>query len=157
MSFGLEFSQAIWHLVSVQRTRLNVIKDRFPISIYYGLVTSVGLMLSAFTRSRQGRQASPAGYRIVDIHFHCSAVPGYALGSLLLFSQSAGLVSKGDESFNYDLLTPTEQWLDIIHHPFSLICYIIGSFALVTMLLKNHLLDNLAADYIRTAIAKGVI
>ena len=24
------------------------------------------------------------------------------------------------------------------------------------MLLKNHLLDNLAADYIRTAIAKGV-
>ena len=55
------------------------------------------------------------------------------------------------------MLTPAEQWLDIIHHSIlPLICYIIGSFALVTMLLKNHLLDNLAADYIRTAIAKGV-
>ena len=32
----------------------------------------------------------------------------------------------------------------------------IGSFALVTLLLKNHLMDNLASDYIRTAIAKGV-
>ena len=32
----------------------------------------------------------------------------------------------------------------------------VGSFALVTLLLKNHLMDNLAADYVRTAIAKGV-
>jgi microcin C transport system permease protein len=37
-----------------------------------------------------------------------------------------------------------------------LICYMVGSFALVTLLLKNHLMDNLAADYVRTAIAKGV-
>ena len=47
--------------------------------------------------------------------------------------------------------------LDLISHSvLPLICYLIGSFALVTLLLKNHLMDNLASDYIRTAIAKGV-
>ena len=46
---------------------------------------------------------------------------------------------------------------DIVNHSvLPLICYLIGSFALVTLLLKNHLMDNLAADYVRTAIAKGV-
>ena len=50
-----------------------------------------------------------------------------------------------------------EKTVDLISHAvFPLICYLIGSFALVTLLLKNHLMDNLAADYIRTAIAKGV-
>tara|TARA_A100001011_G_C13923873_1_gene680279 strand:- start:260 stop:718 length:459 start_codon:yes stop_codon:yes gene_type:complete len=50
-----------------------------------------------------------------------------------------------------------EKILDLISHSvLPLICYLIGSFALVTLLLKNHLMDNLASDYIRTAIAKGV-
>ena len=47
--------------------------------------------------------------------------------------------------------------LDLLQHSvLPLICYMVGAFALVTMLLKNHLMDNLAADYIRTAVAKGV-
>jgi len=36
-----------------------------------------------------------------------------------------------------------------------LLCYIVGSFAMLTMLTKNNLMDNLAADYVRTAVAKG--
>ena len=31
-----------------------------------------------------------------------------------------------------------------------------GSFAVTTFLVKNSLMDNLAADYVRTAIAKGL-
>jgi len=37
-----------------------------------------------------------------------------------------------------------------------LICYVIGGFAWLTMMMKNNLMDNLAADYVRTAVAKGV-
>lgn len=37
-----------------------------------------------------------------------------------------------------------------------LACYLIGSFAVTTLLMKNNLMDNLAADYMRTAVAKGV-
>lgn len=46
---------------------------------------------------------------------------------------------------------------DISSHAVLPLCsYLIGSFALTTLLMKNHLMDNLAADYIRTAVAKGV-
>ena len=31
-----------------------------------------------------------------------------------------------------------------------------GAFAWMTMMMKNNLMDNLAADYVRTAVAKGV-
>lgn len=140
----------------------NVIKDRFPVSIYYGLVTliltyAVCIPLGLVKAVRHRTAVDTASSIFIFIGY---AVPGYALGSLLLLFFSVRLdwfPMGGFVSFNYEMLTPAEQWLDIIHHSIlPLICYIIGSFALVTMLLKNHLLDNLAADYIRTAIAKGV-
>ena len=47
--------------------------------------------------------------------------------------------------------------VDILHHSaLPLVCYLIGAFAFTTMLTKNQLMDNLAADYVRTAVAKGV-
>ena len=140
----------------------NVIKDRFPISIYYGLVTliltyAVCIPLGLVKAVRHRTAVDTASSIFIFIGY---AVPGYALGSMLLLFFSVRLdwfPMGGFVSFNYEMLTPAEQWLDVIHHSIlPLICYIIGSFALVTMLLKNHLLDNLAADYIRTAIAKGV-
>ncbi|MCE9552361.1 MAG: ABC transporter permease subunit [Planctomycetes bacterium] len=36
------------------------------------------------------------------------------------------------------------------------ICYMIGSFATLTVLTKNSLLENLSQDYVRTAFAKGL-
>lgn len=35
--------------------------------------------------------------------------------------------------------------------------YMIGGFATMTILMKNSLLDNLGADYVRTAFAKGLV
>jgi len=35
-------------------------------------------------------------------------------------------------------------------------CYMMGSFATLTILTKNSLLDNLGQDYVRTAFAKGL-
>ncbi|MFW5641064.1 MAG: ABC transporter permease, partial [Thermodesulfobacteriota bacterium] len=34
--------------------------------------------------------------------------------------------------------------------------YMIGSFTVMTFLMKNTVMDNLASDYVRTAIAKGL-
>ena len=50
-----------------------------------------------------------------------------------------------------------ERAVDLAWHAvLPLLCYLVGSFAFVTMLMKNHLMDNLSSDYMRTAIAKGV-
>ena len=74
------------------------------------------------------------------------AVPGYALGSLLLLFLSVsldllpmgGLVSDG-----FDQLTIWEKLKDLMAHTLQpLCCYLIGGFAFVTMLMKNHLMDN---------------
>jgi microcin C transport system permease protein len=44
----------------------------------------------------------------------------------------------------------------IYHFVLPLICYMIGSFTVLTMLMKNSLLDEIKKDYIRTARAKGL-
>ena len=58
---------------------------------------------------------------------------------------------------DFETLSAAGKVKDVLHHAFMpLICYLIGSFAFMTMLMKNNLMDNLAADYVRTAAAKGV-
>ena len=87
-------------------------------------------------------------------------MPGYALGSLLLLYFSVRLEwfpMGGFVSLQFDDLSLWGKVKDLASHSaLPLICYMMGSFALVTLLLKNHLMDNLASDYVRTAIAKGV-
>jgi microcin C transport system permease protein len=34
-------------------------------------------------------------------------------------------------------------------------CYVAGSFAMLTLMMKNSLLEQISSDYVRTAIAKG--
>ncbi len=88
------------------------------------------------------------------------AVPGYVLGSLLMVFAAARwgwFPIGGFTSFDFDEMNAWEQFVDLLHHAaLPLVCYLIGSFAFVTLLMKNHLLESLAADYVRTAVAKGV-
>jgi len=56
-----------------------------------------------------------------------------------------------------DLETRWEQVADVFYHAaLPLLAYVAGSFAVMTFMMKNALMDNLAADYVRTAIAKGI-
>ncbi|MEM7562186.1 MAG: ABC transporter permease subunit [Pseudomonadota bacterium] len=140
----------------------DVIKQRFPISLYYGLVT---LVITYLVCIPLGMLKAIKHRSLVDsfssiLIFIGYAIPGYALGSLLLLYFSVQLEwfpMGGFISFRFDEMSTGEKILDVIWHSIlPLMCYLVGSFALVTLLLKNHLLDNLAADYMRTAIAKGV-
>ena len=140
----------------------DVIRQRFPISLFYGLVSLVitylvciplGVVKAVGHRSTMDNVTSVlvfAGY----------AVPGYVLGALLLlfFSVEVDWFPMGGfTSFDFEELSPLGKTLDVLHHAvLPLICYLIGSFAVTTMLMKNNLMDNLAADYVRTAVAKGV-
>ncbi len=140
----------------------DVVRQRFPISLFYGLVSLVitylvciplGVVKAIGHRSTMDNLTSVlvfAGY----------AVPGYVLGALLLlfFAVEVDWFPMGGfTSYNFDELSAGGKVLDVIHHAtLPLICYLVGSFAVTTMLMKNNLMDNLAADYVRTAVAKGV-
>jgi microcin C transport system permease protein len=140
----------------------DVIRDRFPVSLYYGLVT---LVITYIVCIPLGVLKAIKHKTVVDnvssiLIFIGYAIPGYALGSLLLLYFSVRLEwfpMGGFVSLSFEEKDALGKTMDLINHSvLPLICYLIGSFALVTLLLKNHLMDNLASDYIRTAIAKGV-
>lgn len=140
----------------------DVISSRFPISLYYGLIT---LFITYAVCIPLGVLKAIKHRTVVDnvtsiLIFTGYAIPGYALGSLLLLYFSVKLEwfpMGGFVSMQFAEKDLMGKVADLAQHSIlPLICYLVGSFALVTLLLKNHLMDNLAADYIRTAIAKGV-
>ncbi len=140
----------------------DVIQARFPVSLFYGLVTlfityAVSIPLGVMKAIRHRTALDNLTSIII---FAGYAVPGYVLGSLLLLYFSVRLEwfpMGGFTSMYFDQLGPWDKVKDVFHHAaLPLTCYLVGSFAVTTLLVKNNLMDNLAADYVRTAIAKGV-
>ena len=88
------------------------------------------------------------------------AIPGYVVGIALLtyFASQLGWFPLGGfVSENFDSLGTWDKVKDISHHAvLPLLSYMAGSFAVTTFMMKNTLMDNLAADYVRTAVAKGL-
>jgi microcin C transport system permease protein len=63
----------------------------------------------------------------------------------------------GFTSTEYASLSPFGKIKDLLHHAaLPLMCYMIGSWTMYSFLMKNSLMDVLATDYVRTAVAKGV-
>lgn len=140
----------------------DIIRERFPISIFYGVLTliityAICIPLGIVKAIKHRTFVDNASSIII---FTGYAIPGYVLGALLVVFFAARMEwfpMGGFTSIYFDDLSFWEKVKDISHHAVLPLCsYLIGSFALVTLLMKNHLMDNLAADYIRTAVAKGV-
>lgn len=139
----------------------DMIRERMPVSIFYGLVTFilsylVCIPLGILKAIKHRTVLDNASSILIFVGY---AIPGFVLGSVLVVYLAARLgwfPTGGFTSEDFDSLTlPGKAW-DLVHHAvLPLICYMIGSFAFMTMLMKNNLMDNLAADYVRTAVAKG--
>ena len=91
------------------------------------------------------------------------AIPAFALGMLLktlLCGTSEAfwdiLPLGGFESDGFAGLTARAKIADRLSHMvLPVVCYMAGSFAMLTLLVKNSLLDQLGADYVRTVLARG--
>jgi len=139
----------------------EMIFSRMPIALYFGLLTAiityaVCLPLGVLKALKHRTFIDSASSVLIFIGY---SVPGFALGAILLVHFGArmnlfplfGLTSPG-----FDQLDTFGKIRDLAHHTvLPLLCYIVGSFAMLTMMTKNNLMDNLAADYVRTAVAKG--
>jgi microcin C transport system permease protein len=65
----------------------------------------------------------------------------------------------GDDfgTFDWSKLSRTSKLIDLGYHmALPVFCYMMGSFATLTMLTKNSLMEQLGQDYLRTAFAKGL-
>lgn len=139
----------------------DMIRERMPISIFYGIASflityMICIPLGILKAIKHRTVIDNVSSLLIFIGY---SIPGFVLASVLVVYLAARLgwfPTGGFVSENFDALSLGSKIWDVVHHAvLPLICYLIGGFAFMTMLVKNNLMDNLAADYVRTAIAKG--
>jgi microcin C transport system permease protein len=90
------------------------------------------------------------------------SIPGWALGTALLVLFGGGSFWNvfplgGFRPPDWDSLDFFHKVTSQLYYMFlPVVCYMIDSFATLTILTKNSLLENLGQDYVRTAFAKGL-
>jgi microcin C transport system permease protein len=140
----------------------DVIFNRIHISLFFGLVTTiltyvVCIPLGIVKAIKHRTGIDNATSFIIFIGY---AIPGYALGAVLLVAfavQRDWFPIGGFTGAGFDQLSTAGKAWDIAHHAaLPVICYMVGSFAVMTMLMKNSLMENMSADYVKTALAKGL-
>jgi microcin C transport system permease protein len=141
---------------------LTVIANRLPVSIYYGLVTTffiytICIPLGIVKAIRHRTTIDNLTSVLIFIGY---AIPGFALGAVLanVFAVQIQIFPLGGfQSPGGASMSPLAEMMDIVWHSIlPLIAYLVGAFAIETMLMKNSLMENMSADYVRTALAKGV-
>jgi len=143
---------------------LEVIMSKFHISLYFGLIgyfaswlVCVPLGVSKAVRHKSGYDTATS--ILVFIGY---SIPGFVACLILMVLLGGGSYLDwfplgGFRSENWAELSFFGKIFDQLHHTaIPVFGYLMGGFATMTMLMKNSLLDNLGADYVRTAFAKGL-
>ena len=142
----------------------DVIKSRFPISIFLGLTGFVlgYLVCVPLGVMKAVHHGSTFDFLSSFVVFLGYSVPGWALGTVLLVLFGGGTFWDvfplgGFRPENWEYLGFFEKVAAQIEYMFlPVLCYMVGSFATLTILTKNSLMENLGQDYVRTAFAKGL-
>jgi len=143
---------------------LSVVKDRLPISIYFGLIgfTITYIVCIPLGVAKAMRNGSKFDLISSFVVFTGYSIPGWALGGLMLILFGGGTLWEifplgGFVSSNFEQMTLLEKTGDLLHHTFlPVVAYLISGFATLTILTKNSVLNVLSQDYVRTAYAKGL-
>lgn len=147
------------------KTAWQLIKSRIPISIWFGLTAFILTYLICIPlgilKALNHRHIFDAFSSLVV--FIAYAIPSFALGMALkaIFCGSVeglwDVFPIAGVSSDFDFEPTFWEWFsDRAWHMFlPICCYVAGSFAMLTLLMKNSLLDQISADYVRTVIAKG--
>ena len=147
------------------KTAGELIAGRIPVSLGFGLASFLLTYLICIPLgiAKALRHRRPFDAVSSVIVFTAYAIPSFALATcmkLFLCGTSdafwdvfpiGGLSSDFDEEVGL-----VSRWFDYAWHmALPVACYVAGSFAMLTLLMKNSLLDQISADYVRTVIAKG--
>lgn len=149
---SFKYNEPVWYMMT----------ERIPVSLYFGILSaiiaySISIPLGILKAIKHKTSIDNITSVLIFLGY---SVPGFALGAVLVVYLGARLEwfpLWGLTSTNFSSLTVWGQIKDLAHHTvLPLLCYVVSTFAITTMMMKNNLMDNLSADYIRTAMAKGV-
>lgn len=140
----------------------DIMKSRFPISLFYGGVTMILIYLvcipmGIFKAIRHKGLGDNLTSILVFIGY---SIPNYVIGIGLLYLLAShweifplgGFVSDDFEDLDFWGQAADVAW----HGVLPILSYLLPSFAGMTFLMKNTMMDHLSADYVRTAMAKGL-
>ncbi|HET9218105.1 MAG TPA: ABC transporter permease subunit [Terriglobia bacterium] len=142
----------------------DVIKQRFPVSIFIGMTSFVlsyliCVPLGVLKAVKHGSKFDFSSSFIVFLGY---SIPGWALGTVLLVLLGGGSFWSvfplgGFRPSNWEFLSLFDKVTQQIYYMFlPVCCYMLAQFATLTILTKNSLMENLGQDYVRTAFAKGL-
>ncbi len=143
---------------------IGLIVRKFPVSLQFGITSLIltyliCIPLGVFQAIRKGSTFDKISSFILLVLY---SVPTVMLAILLIVFLSGGsyfsFFPVGElYSDQYHSLSFFGKVADRFHHAvLPLTCYMIGSFTVLTKLMKNSMLEVVAQDYIRTAQAKGL-
>lgn len=147
---------------------LDKITSKFPVSIYFGLIGYLASWLVCIPLGIKKALNHRSNFDTATsmLVFLGYSIPGFVACVLLMLLFATDMVYKifplGDfRSENWDTMWAAgEYWWcvkdQIWHTAIPLVGWMLASFATMTILMKNSLLDNLGSDYVRTAFAKGL-
>ena len=144
----------------------KLIWERLHISAIFGitgfvLVYTICIPLGILKALRHGAKFDIFSSFAVFLGY---SIPNYAFAAILLSIFATSnifdaplLPSRGWRPEDWDQLNLLGKLFGQLKHAFlPIIAYMIGSFATLTILMKNSLMENLSQDYVRTAFAKGL-
>jgi len=147
------------------KTAWQLIRSRIPVSLGFGvtsfLLTYLICIPLGIVKALRHRQTFDAVSSLVV--FIAYAIPSFALAMTLkmFFCGTVeglwNVFPLGGLARDFDVPPSTiVRMADCVWHMvLPVACYVAGSFAMLTLLMKNSLLDQISADYVRTVIAKG--
>ena len=142
----------------------QLIKDKLPVSVSLGLWTFfisylISIPLGVSKAVREGSRFDAFTTFLVLLGY---AIPGFVLGILLIVMFAGGTFLewfplRGLTSDNFAELSAWGQVKDYLWHlTLPLICLVIHSFAVVTLLTKNTFVEEIRKQYVLVARAKGL-
>lgn len=147
-----------------QEPAIDVITSKFPVSLQFGVVSLiltyiVCIPLGMAKAIRAGSTFDTLSGLALYVAY---AIPPLVLGIFLIVFFAGGryldwfpigmIYSDGYESMGFF----QKVWDRIHHFVLPIICYMIGGFTEITMLMRNSMLEVIKQDYVRTARAKGL-
>jgi len=158
--FQFKFGDSYYYQQSV----LSLIISKMPVSATLGLWTFFIVYLTCIPLGikkavRDGTRFDVTTSTIILVGY---AIPGFVLGIMLLVLLGGGsfwdvFPLSGLTSDNWDQLGFFAKIGDYLWHiTLPVTAYVVGSFAVLTMLTKNSFIEEIRKQYVTTARAKGL-
>ncbi len=150
---------------SYKRPVIEVIADKLPVSLQFGVCSLILMYLISIPLgiAKAVKDGGPLDLWTSVWLMVLYSIPPLSLGILLqLFFGTKHFLDwlplTDLYSDNYHELDLWGKFVDRVRHfILPLTCYTVNSFTILTMLMKNSLLEELRLDYVRTARAKGLV